>query len=191
MKNNKALVRSAVIVSIIALSLLCGFVFQLIWDAMDRRNYPQKYDDYVQVYAYEYGVPEYVLYSVIKVESDFSSGAVSDAGAIGLMQMLPTTFVWLTSENGENLDSAMLYDPKTNIKYGAYYLSKLYLQFGTWDEVYAAYNAGPTKVTEWLSDEKYSDDGKTLDKIPYKETRDYVKKVKKANEIYKKLYYED
>lgn len=188
--NNKAFMRSVVIITILVLSILCGFLFQVIWDALDRVNYPREYEDYVHVYSYQYGIPETVIYSVIKTESDFESGAVSSAGAIGLMQLMPDTFVWLTTELGENLNSAMLYDPETNIKYGAYYLSKLYLQFGTWDVVYAAYNAGPTKVEEWLKDEKYSENGKTLDKIPYDETESYVKKVNKANEIYKKLYNE-
>ncbi len=188
---NKAVMRSVVIITILALSVLCGFLFQILWDTFDRINYPKEYSDYVEVYAYEYGIPEYVVYSVIKVESDFDSSVVSEAGAVGLMQLMPETFVWLTSENGENLDSATLYDPETNIKYGTYYLSKLYLQFGTWDEVYAAYNAGPTKVSEWLSDKKYSDNGKTLDDIPYKETEKYVKKVNNANETYIKLYYEN
>lgn len=191
MRYKKSVMRSIVIISILLLSILCGFLFQVIWNAVDRVNYPREYEDFVDIYAYEYGVPEYVVYSVIKVESDFDSGAVSDAGAVGLMQLMPETFVWLTSENGENLNSATMYDPETNIKYGTYYLSKLYLQFGTWDEVYAAYNAGPTKVREWLKDEKYSENGKTLDDIPYKETEKYVKKLNKANEIYKKLYYEN
>ncbi|MBE6586866.1 MAG: lytic transglycosylase domain-containing protein [Ruminococcaceae bacterium] len=189
--KNKAVMRSIVIISILLLSILCGLLFQLIWDAVDRVNYPQDYSDFVEVYAYKYGVPEYVVYSVIKVESNFESGAVSEAGAVGLMQLMPETFVWLTTENGENLNSATLYDPETNIKYGTYYLSQLYLRFGTWDEVYAAYNAGPTKVDEWLESKEYSENGKTLDEIPYKETEKYVKKLNKANDIYKKLYYED
>lgn len=191
MKLNKAVMRSVVIISILLLSVLCGLLFQIIWDAVDRVNYPVEYKDFVDKYAYEYGVPEYVVYSIIKVESDFESGAVSEAGAIGLMQLMPETFVWLTTETGENLNSATMYDPETNIKYGTLYLSQLYLRFGTWDEVYAAYNAGPTKVSEWLEDEKYSENGKTLDEIPFKETEKYVKRLNKANEIYKKLYYEN
>lgn len=190
MKSN-AIMRSIVIITILVLSILCGLLFQVIWNAVDRVNYPREYSDFVDIYAYEYGVPEYVVYSVIKVESDFESGAVSEVGAVGLMQIMPETFVWLTTENGENLSSATLYDPETNIKYGTYYLSKLFLQYGTWDEVYAAYNAGPTKVSEWLENEEYSENGKTLDHIPFKETAKYVKKVNKANDIYKKLYYED
>ena len=158
MKYKNAIVRSVVIISILVLSVLCGLLFQLIWDHVDRVNYPREYSDYVDIYSYEYGVPEHVVYSVIKVESDFESGAVSEDGAVGLMQIMPDTFIWLTTENGEHLNSATLYDPKTNIKYGTYYLSKLYLQFGSWDEVFAAYNAGPDKVEEWLSDERYSED---------------------------------
>jgi len=189
--KNKAVLRSVVIITILLLSILCGFLFQIIWDAVDRVNYPREYTEYVEKYAERFGVPEYVIYSVIKVESGFESGAVSDRGAVGLMQMMPDTFVWLTTELEENLNAATLYDPDTNIRYGTYYLSKLYLQFGTWDEVYAAYNAGPTKVSEWLKDKKYSENGKNLDSIPYKETEEYVKKLNKANEIYKNLYYEN
>ena len=157
MRYKNAVVRSIVIISILLLSMLCGFLFQLIWDKVDRINYPREYSDIVDVYSYEFGVPEHIVYSIIKVESDFESGAVSEVGAVGLMQLMPETFVWLTTENGENLDSATLYDPETNIKYGTYYLSKLYQQFGTWDEVFAAYNAGPTKVKKWLSDDEYSE----------------------------------
>ena len=189
--KNKAVMRSIVIITILLLSVLCGFIFQVICDEVDRATHPQEYSDFVDIYSYKYGVPEYVVYSVIKAESDFQSGAVSEAGAIGLMQMMPETFVWLTTELAENLDSAMLYDPETNIKYGTYYLSRLYLQFGTWDEVYAAYNAGPTTVEKWLNDEKYSENGRTLDSIPFKETEQYVKRVNKASEIYKKIFNEN
>ena len=191
MKYKKALMRSLVITTIIILSVLCGLLYQFIFDKYERSAYPMDYREYVEKYSAEYGVPEHLIYSVIKVESDFESGAVSEAGAVGLMQLMPETFVWLPTENGENLNSATLYDPETNIKYGTYYLSKLYLQFGSWDEVFAAHNAGPTKVEKWLSDSEYSEDGRTLDSIPYKETKDYVKRVNKADEIYKKLYYEE
>lgn len=187
--KNKAVYRSVVIITILLLSVLCGFLFQMIWDAVDRVNHPREYTEHVEKYSEKFGVPEHVIYSIIKVESDFETGAASGAGAVGLMQIMPDTFTEMTVELGENLNPATRYDPETNIKYGTYYLSKLYLQFGTWDEVYAAYNAGPTKVSEWLKDKKYSANGKNLDEIPFKETEDYVKKVNKADEIYKKLYY--
>lgn len=132
-----------------------------------------------------------MVYSVIKTESDFESGAVSSAGAVGLMQMMPETFNWLTGMLSENLNSAMLYDPETNIKYGTYYLSFLYQRYGSWKETYAAYNAGQSVVDEWLDEEEYTDKNGKLSKIPYDETADYVKKLKKANDTYIRLYYED
>ncbi|MDD6095605.1 MAG: lytic transglycosylase domain-containing protein [Clostridia bacterium] len=189
MKHKKAIVRSIVIILILALSGLCGLAFQTVLDKVDRVNYPQEYSEYVTKYAYEYGIPEYVVYSVMKVESGFDSGAVSEAGAIGLMQMMPDTFNWLTSMRQENLDSALLYDPETNIKYGTYYLSYLYVRYGSWTEVYAAYNAGQGKIDEWLEYDSLTDQNGKLEKIPYKETANYVKKLEKANETYKRLYY--
>lgn len=191
MLQKKAIVRSIVIVSILILSILFGLLFQIIWDAIDRASYPRNYSDYVEKYAYEYGIPEYVVYSVIKVESDFESGAVSSDGAVGLMQMMPSTFNWLTGMLSENLNSAMLYDPETNIKYGTYYLSYLYQRYGSWSETYAAYNAGQGTVDDWLKEEEYTDKNGKLAKIPYHETAGYVKKLKKANETYKRLYYEE
>ena len=190
MKYKKALVRSAVIISILILSILTGLLFQIIWDHVDRKSHPQEYSEYVEQYAAEYGVPEAVVYAVIKTESGFSSGAVSEAGAVGLMQIMPDTFHWLLTMTRESLDSGMLYDPQTNIKYGTYYLSYLYLRYGSWDEVFAAYNAGHGKVDEWLADEDYVDENGKLAEIPYPETRNYVKKVNKAIEVYTRLYYE-
>lgn len=191
MKHKNAIIRSIVIIVILILSLVCGLIFQTVLENIDRKNYPKKFNEFVEKYAYEYGIPEYVVYSVIKVESDFESGAVSGAGAVGLMQMTPDTFNWITSKWKENLDSAMLYDPETNIKYGTYYLSYLYVRYGSWNEVYAAYNAGLGKVDEWLANDSLTDQNGKLEKIPYKETSDYVEKVFKANEIYKRLYYQN
>ncbi len=190
MKYKKALVRSAVIISILLLSVLTGFLFQFIWDKVDRANYPRDYSEYVEQYAGQYGVPEAVVYAVIKTESSFSSGAMSDAGAVGLMQIMPDTFNWLMTMTKESLEEGMLYDPATNIKYGTYYLSYLYLRYNSWDEVFAAYNAGHGNVDEWLEDEQYTDKDGKLSRIPFEETKNYVKKVNNAIDVYKRLYYE-
>lgn len=190
MKYKKALIRSAVIVSILLLSVLTGFLCQFIWDKVDQANYPQDYSEYVEQYAGQYGVPEAIVYGIIKTESSFSSGAVSGAGAVGLMQIMPDTFNWLMTMTNESLETGMLYEPETNIKYGTYYLSYLYLRYGTWDTVFAAYNAGHGSVDEWLENDEYTDDNGKLIKIPYKETENYVKKVNHAIEVYTRLYYE-
>ena len=174
---------------IIAISLGVGYLYDDIWDDMDRRIYPQKYQEHISKYSKEYGVPEYIVYATVKVESDFDSGAVSSKGAIGLMQITPDTFDWLQLLMREELDQRMLYDPETNIKYGTYLLSYLYDQFGNWETVHAAYNAGMTRVKGWLNNAEYSDGDGTLKNIPFEETREYVKKIADTVTEYKKLYY--
>ena len=90
-KYKKAILQSAVILVILALSVVIGFLYQVISDRADRAKYPQPYSEYVTKYSTEYGVPEYIIYSTIKVESSFNSNAESSAGAIGLMQIMPDT----------------------------------------------------------------------------------------------------
>ena len=73
---------SAAILIILGVSVLSGFLYNIIWDHVDRKRYPQEYSEFVSEYASVYGVPEYIVYAVIKTESDFSSNAVSSAGAV-------------------------------------------------------------------------------------------------------------
>lgn len=183
------------ILIIIAVAIVFGILFDLVVTAIERKIYPMpdEYKAYVEKYSEEYGVPKELVYAVIKTESGFDSSAVSSKGAIGLMQMMPATFEWLTNDIlHDHLDKGMLYDPETNIKYGTYYLARLYNRFGDWDTALAAYNGGEGNVSEWLTNSKYSDDGKKLNvnKIPneFKETKNYVKKVNKALKKYKELY---
>ncbi len=189
MRYKDALMRSVVIVVILILSIICGLLFDFFYDKYERKAYPKEFEEYVEKYASQYGVPESVVYAVIKTESGYNSGAVSEVGAVGLMQMMPDTFNWLTTLTKETLDKGMLYDPETNIKYGTYYLSYLYLKYGSWDTVYAAYNAGEGNVDDWLGEAVDADGAKKLTDIPFKETKNYVKKVNKAAEIYDRLYY--
>ena len=134
--------------------------------------YPRDFGEYVSASSKEFGVPEQVLFAVIKSESNFDANAVSKAGAIGLMQLLPSTFRWLSDDVlGERLDSALIYDPETNIKYGACMLARLFDYYGNWDTAFAAYNAGMGTVNGWLGDSRYSDGDGRLTNIPYDETR--------------------
>ena len=153
---------------------------------IEKDLYDIEYSEYVQKYSEEYGVDCDIIYAVIKCESNFNPNAKSSAGAMGLMQMMPSTFKDVQSRLGEELEDDALYDPETSIKYGTYYLKHLYDAFGDWDLVFAAYNAGRGNVSKWLKNEKYSTDGKLV-KIPFPETERYVKKVKAAREEYIKL----
>jgi len=155
----------------------------------EERTVELLFEEYVLKYSAEYSVPEYTVYAVIRCESSFNENAVSHAGAIGLMQLIPSTFEWLCGFTGEEPLTERLYDPETNIRYGTMFLARLYAQYGDWDIVHAAYNAGQGRVNQWLSDERYSEDGK-LTNIPFKETKAYVEKVKRYKELYKRLYNE-
>ena len=85
---------------------------------------------------------------------------------------------------GERLDSALIYDPETNIKYGACMLARLFDYYGNWDTAFAAYNAGMGTVNGWLGDSRYSDGDGRLTNIPYDETRRYVVLTGKAVMMY-------
>ena len=181
--------KSVMIAVILVISVLFGLLADLIWTGFEKLAYPQKYSEYVEVYAEQYGIPTHVVYAVIKTESDFDSAAVSNKGAVGLMQFMPDTFDWLTNEMlFEHLADGMRYDPETNVRYGAYLLSHLYKRYGDWSLALAAYNAGIGTVDKWLEDPQYSDGEGGLQSIPYKETRNYIKKVTKVMAIYDRLY---
>ncbi len=184
--------RGLIILLLAVAAIGLGFLFDAIITAFERQSYPQDYAEYVEVYAEDYGVPEPLVFAVIRTESGFDSGAVSHAGAVGLMQMMPDTFTWLTDEIlFDHLDEGMLYDPETNIKYGTYYLSRLYDRYGDWSVALAAYNGGPGNVDDWLADPAYADGEGGLKHIPFKETRRYVKKVADAWDMYERLYGEE
>ncbi len=175
--------------------LILLFLAALLFSSCTIRNealYPFDYREYIEKYCDEYSVPYELASAVIRVESSFDKDAVSKAGAVGLMQLLPSTAEELAGRMGEEFVEEDLKSPETNIKYGCYYLSYLYRNTGeNWDTACAAYNAGIGRVKAWLADEKYSDDGRTLKEIPIEETKDYVNKINKYKVKYKELYFSD
>lgn len=183
--------RSGVIIAIILLSILIGYVCQIIGHRIDLNSHPRKYTEYVEKYCAEYGVPEYIVYAIILTESDFTSNKLSDEGEIGLMQISPDTFRWLTSLTKEELESGILYDPETNIRYGTYMLSYLYTQHNRWKTVLAVYDAGRDTVDEWLKNDRYIDENGNLITVPDASTSAFVEKIEKEMEMYRKLYYID
>ena len=188
MKNRSFLRHFTAILLILALSVLIGLLYSGGVTLVERLTHPLKYADVVEENAERYAVPASVIYAVIKCESGFDASAESRVGAIGLMQLMPETYEELARREGETSDAGLLYDPKTNIRFGTYLLSLLYARYGNWETAYAAYNAGEPTVNEWLSDPAYSDGEGGLKEIPYRETRNYVKRVGKARTTYERLY---
>ena len=150
--------------------------------------YPLKYFSEIRMYAEEFDLkPEFVA-SVINAESGFDERAVSSKGAIGLMQLMPSTAQEIAEKlEFDNYSDDMLYDPDVNIRFGCYYLRYLSDRFQDDTLVLASYNAGMGVVYKWLNNEKYSSDGELI-KIPYKQTDEYVKKVNKALPHYEKEF---
>ncbi|MBH32476.1 MAG: hypothetical protein CMD90_02380 [Gammaproteobacteria bacterium] len=118
-----------------------------------------------------------LFYSITRAESAFDRFAVSSAGAIGMMQIMPRTARKVSRKAGySKINRAKLYNPRVNIKIGSYYLKGLINKKKNIVYAIASYNAGPTIVRRWTKGKTMSDDA-WIESIPYKETREYVKKV--------------
>lgn len=177
---------------LIALSIGFGFGFDAVATAIERKNHPRpdSIAPYISANAREFGIPEPILWAVVCECSDFASNAVGENGAVGLMQITPERYEEICELLGQDpLDTGILYDPETNLRLGAAYLSHLFRRYGVWDTVYAAYFAGTEATDAWLADEKTVTPMGTLQNLP-KETERFLKRVNDSVELYGKLYYE-
>ena len=106
------------------------------------------------------------------------------------MQITGDTGAWIASKmHLKDYSESKLYEPEYNIKMGCWYLNNLRQEFGSdIDLILAAYNAGRGNVKSWLQSQNYSQDGKKLQYIPFKETDQYVKKIETNYNIYKFIY---
>ncbi|NLK62502.1 MAG: lytic transglycosylase domain-containing protein [Fusobacteria bacterium] len=140
--------------------------------------FPVKYKKEVFLCSQKYNIKPEIIYAIIKSESGFREKVVSPKGAVGLMQLLPTTASWVVfKEWKQSEDSYDLYNYADNINIGCLYFSYLNEYYeGDFVKSVAAYNAGIRRVNnnEW-------------EKII--ETKNYVKKVKKYRRIYKYILY--
>lgn len=157
---------------------------------LEKLSYPIEYSKYVEKASDEYNLDEALIYAVIRTESSFNPEAESPVGACGIMQVMPSSFEWLQSLRGTTGEYTTedLFNPEICIDYGCYLLRYFMDTYNDERCAVAAYNAGFV-VGEWLEDESYSLDGKTLIDTPYPETSDYIKKVESAKEMYINLYY--
>ena len=146
----------------------------------ERLRYPLHYSEYVRVHARENHLDPALLAAVIYQESKFDTGARSSSGAIGLMQLTPTTARGIAIRTGGSaFRTADLYDPEINIRYGSWYLHDLFLKYKDEKLVLAAYNAGQGNLDRWLARHQ---------PIEFAETRAYVQRVEKLKRIYRRAW---
>lgn len=172
-------------VVLIILALLAAFFYTGGMDRVLKSICPFDYKLEISQGAATYNLDPYLVAAVVKTESGFDKDASSGV-ANGLMQITDATAEYIAERTDYDYDRRL--EPDTNIMMGCYYLSYLMERFSATDTALAAYNAGPSTVDGWLSDTSYSDDGKNLKDIPYKETKDYLVKIKLYKRIYERLY---
>lgn len=132
-------------------------------------------------HAQRYRLDPSLLAAVIYQESRFRPSAVSGAGAVGLMQLMPATARGIALRTGgSGFVDGDLYDPELNVRYGAWYLRHLLDKYGNERNALAAYNAGQANVDGWLA----AGTG-----IAYAETRHYVQAVESAKVAYRRAWH--
>ncbi|GAB1401843.1 hypothetical protein MASR1M68_07540 [Elusimicrobiota bacterium] len=151
-------------------------------------NNTWKYSEFINKYSVQYKVDPVLIKAIIKAESNFVSNAVSTKGAIGLMQIMPSTGKQIAQYlQIKNFKEEMLYNPEINIMFGIWYYKILHTMFnGNSNLVLASYNAGLGNVSQWRQTNPIVE--YDSEQMPFNETKKYVKKIDK---IYAMLKFVD
>ena len=158
---------------------------KLIASPAIRSSYPQVHENIINEMSKKYSVNKSLLYAIIKIESGFAHDAKSNRGALGLMQMMPFVAHDLASKLALNeFDPEHLKEPKISIELGSLLLAILKRQFEHTHLVVAAYNAGGHQVQKWLDRFGHLAPELFVERIPFKQTRDYIKKVSTSESLY-------
>jgi soluble lytic murein transglycosylase len=137
----------------------------------------------------ENGLDPALVASLIRQESNFNPRATSPVGARGLMQLMPPVGRQLARSKGiPNYGDSSLYDPAINIRLGTVHLAGLLRRTSNLERVLAAYNAGESRVARWNQKAGVSDAEVFTERIPFVETRDYVRSIVRNRAFYSTLY---
>jgi soluble lytic murein transglycosylase-like protein/TolA-binding protein len=156
--------------------------------ALYQLMYPTYFETYVERESQQWNVDPCFVWSVIRQESVFNPQAVSPAGAVGLMQIMPATGKAIGRQLKAAYSVDSLYVPAFNIRFGTWYLRSLLDEFSE-SEAFAAasYNGGPDNTKKWLLRIQEEDLDLFVENIGFTETRNYVKKVLGNYWTYRKL----
>ncbi len=166
-------------------------IFFLNYNNIRKLVYVRNYSEYVEKYANEENIDPLLCYAIIKAESNFNPNAVSKSGAKGLMQLMDETAKDVaTNAIIEYTSNESLFEPEKNIQLGIKYYAQLKSIYNSDVLSLTAYNAGIGNVKKWI-DEGIIDvkkEEENIDKIPFEETKNYVRKILKDYNSYKELY---
>lgn len=155
---------------------------------LGRALYPRRHEAAVKKALGESGVDPNVILALIRQESFFNPRAVSPAGAVGLMQLLPATAREEARKLGLKFKESDLSDPEVNVGLGvAHFLGRL-ARYGTLAATLASYNAGSARVDLWLTHLGPLGEELFIEFLPYAETRDYVRRILANVAMYGHLY---
>jgi soluble lytic murein transglycosylase len=151
--------------------------------------FPLEYTGLLQQKAAEEGLDAALVAAVVCQESTFDPGAVSPAGARGLMQVMPRTGRTLARSLSVRYRTQALHDPATSLDMGTRYLRDMLDRYaGRVERALAAYNAGPHRVDAWTAARPAISAEEFLESIPFTETRNYVMTILASRENYRRLY---
>lgn len=150
--------------------------------------YTKQYEECIYKCSEECEIDPLLILAIIRVESNFKEDSISLSQAKGLMQLMDSTADELATKLNMNEDYD-IFNAETNIELGTTYMSNLLTYYN--NNLYlalAAYNAGIGNVNKWIEKGTIKKDGSDIENIPFKETRNYVRKVLRDYRIYSKLY---
>jgi soluble lytic murein transglycosylase len=169
---------------VLVLVVVAGAAFAWVQSAKPdlylRARYPLAYPVIVRGHAQNYDLDAALLAAVIYQESKFEPEARSSSGAVGLMQLLPSTASGIAIRTGGSaFQPDDLLNPEINVRYGSWYLRHLLRKYDDERLALAAYNAGQGTVDRWVQEGG---------RIRYAETREYVRRVQELKQIYRDAY---
>lgn len=175
---------------IIALAIVICALYALQSKWFWKIFYPWPYRSEITQAADRLDLDPYLLAALVRVESRFNANAESEAGARGLMQVMPETASWVAKQIGiQDFHENQLDQPGVNLLIGSWYLASLFEDFhGNQVTGLAAYNAGHGNVQAWLKDGLWKGTMADVDRVPFPETQSYLRAVMRDYEIYKYLY---
>jgi soluble lytic murein transglycosylase len=151
--------------------------------------YPLLYRDQLVAEASRHRVDPALVAALIRQESSFVPRALSRAGARGLMQVMPDVGRSIARSRGYPVwDPALLFEPAVSLELGISHLAAALRQYPDLTRVLAAYNAGGSRVTRWNRKAGVADPEVFAERIPFDETRDYVRIVQRNVDMYRVLY---